>query len=583
MRKILTAFILTILTAGVVYSDVGPYDWRISYQFEVVNPVRWLIEANAEYTFPAKTGEVIFQLDDRDAHYTESYRKHIRSFTLKDSEGNLVDFITDTTGVYRVSGLKGTYSANYYIVMDHYKTQSALGLDDTPILWGTAAIFPGASVVVYPWDQGGSRIGSIEVSFKTPKTGMFLTPYQPDGENRYKVEDIASLKSEYWAVGEFERFVYENNGDSVICGITKSGLGFKPEDLWPKIEKVLDFYTGVFGSLPEHRTSASVYFTPSSHKVASINNFGATGERSINFLLDEKIDLEKLDSQMGFICYNILLSWTPRHFGPTPNAMLDWFTVGVLNYTQLKAMMQLGFISETDFLAKLARTYTAYREQLERKGLSLSALMNLPKSNDRSVYGFMVCAMFDFLLHSETDGKKSLTDVLSTLNDQYGGSTGYTADGLNKILADLGLTDVNNLMDKYVRGSNPISLDALLKPYGYRVNLESSGKPDVGLRLKGGKDLMVDWIDSHGPAHKAGIEFGDIISEVRGFKLSTSSDLPKLISKLTPGTKVNVTYIRDGEKHKTKIKLGDLMIYRVTAVSTAPESTKASWEKFKSI
>ena len=127
MSKIFTVLLMTFCTAGFVYAsdDVGPYDWRVNYEFEIANPTRKLIQVKAEYTFPSKTDEVVFQMDDEDNHYTEGYRRHLRAFQLKDSDGNNVDFITDTTGLYRATGLKGTYAASYIVVADHINKEQA--------------------------------------------------------------------------------------------------------------------------------------------------------------------------------------------------------------------------------------------------------------------------------------------------------------------------------------------------------------------------------------------------------------------------------------------------------------------------
>jgi hypothetical protein len=583
MSKIFTVLLMTFCIAGFVYAsdDVGPYDWKINYEFEVANPARKLIQVKAEYTFPSMTDEVVFQMDDEDNHYTEGYRRHLRAFQLKDSDGNNVDFITDTTGLYRASGLKGTYTASYIVVLDHItRAQSKLGPDDTPIMWGRTAVFPGASVVVYPWDVGKSRIGSIKISFKLPEGTSFLTPYEKIGESRYSVPSVALLKSEFWAVGAFDSFVYEKDGDSIICSVNRDDLGFQVDDIRPKVDSVFDYLTDLFGALPAHKISMSVIATPSSHKSSGLHSFGSVGQRSFSCLIDEKVSPRELGSQMGLIAYNALSFWTPSHFRPVSRVKLDWFTTAALNYMQLKSMLHLGFIDEEEFLGKLARTYNTYRENLKRKGLSLSVMMTLPNSPDRSVYGLMVCVMFDFLLHSGTDGEQSFENVLQKLNEEYGDATGYTEEDLYRVFRDAGLPEIDDLIDKHVTAAGLVSLEELLEPYGMIVRREQSGIPEIGLRLRGKKDLMIEWVDNEGAAKKAGLEFGDILSEVRGFKMSDASDLQKLISNLRPGSEVDVVYVRNGEKQSAEILLGSRMLYRIGPEATASDAEKNLWAKF---
>jgi predicted metalloprotease with PDZ domain len=466
-------------------------------------------------------------------------------------------------------------------VLDHInKAQSKLGPDDTPIMWGRIAVIPGASVLIYPWDVEKSRIGSIEISFKLPEESAFLTPYEKIGENRYSVPSVALLKSEFWAVGAFDSFVYEKGGDSIICSVAKEGLDFQLDDIGPKVDSVFNYFTNLFGALPAHKISMSVIATPSSQKSSGFHSFGSVGQRSFSCLIDEKISPRELGSHMGLVAYNTLSFWTPSYFRPVSRIKLDWFTTATLNYMQLKSMLRLGFIDETEFLGKLARTYNTYRENLDRKGLSLSVMMTLPNSPDRSVYGLMVCIMFDFLLCSETAGKQSFENVLQTLNEMYGGASGYTEEDLYRVFREAGLTNIDDLIDKHVTAAGPVSLEELLKPYGLIVRREQSGAPEIGLRFRGEKDLTIEWVDSEGAAKKAGLEFGDVLSEVRGFKMSEASDLPKLISKLRPGSEVDVVYVREGEKKSATIVLGSRMLYRIGPGATVSDAEKNLWAKF---
>jgi hypothetical protein len=581
MRIVTVAALLVLFCVGLVAAqEISPNDWSLSYKFRIANPMRKLVEVQTDYTFPARTGEVMFILDDVDNHYTRGYRKHIRAFTLRDSHGERVDFVEDTAGLYRASELKGSYTANYIIVMDHYKTQSVLGIDDTPLMWGAAAIFPGASIVVYPKDADGSRIGNIDITFEGPENVAFITPYERIGESSYRVGSLNLLRSEFWALGDFDVQIYEKDGDSVICGISRVGLGFSADDLQPRIDSILDFYVSILGTLPPGRISMTVYYTPSSGKTSGTHNYGAVGKHSFNCLMDEKTDQSQLDDQMGLIAYNLLSFWTPGYFRPASTARLDWFTTGVLNYMQLKSMLRLGFISRDDFLARVAKTYTSHTEQLRRKGLSLFALLQLPNSDERSIYSFMMVATFDLMMHNNSGGEMSIETALNSLSHSYGGTGGYTEFELFSLLKDLDLPEIDSLLDAHFRGAEVIDLDRILEPYGVSVKYEPSGDPQVGLLMAGFNDLSVEYVEPGGPAQLAGIEFGDVLSELRGFKMSKASDLTKLVAGMKPGDKIDVGFERNGEKKKTTITLGNRMLYRANLQNPMPETAQKLWESF---
>jgi|GEM_PF-5296841 len=72
-----------------------------------------------------------------------------------------------------------------------------------------------------------------------------------------------------------------------------------------------------------------------------------------------------------------------------------------------------------------------------------------------------------------------------------------------------------------------------------------------------GDGILVHEIVEGGPAEKAGLEAGDIIVELGGKKLKSMKDLRKVLSKHDPNSKIKVLVMRDGEKEKFKVKLGE--------------------------
>jgi serine protease Do len=87
----------------------------------------------------------------------------------------------------------------------------------------------------------------------------------------------------------------------------------------------------------------------------------------------------------------------------------------------------------------------------------------------------------------------------------------------------------------------------------------SPGKPWLGASVKEQEDgsLVVTDLASGGPAEKAGIMKNDRIYAVDGAKVVTLDDLADKISHKKPGDEVTLSLLREGEKHKIKVKLGE--------------------------
>jgi serine protease Do len=76
--------------------------------------------------------------------------------------------------------------------------------------------------------------------------------------------------------------------------------------------------------------------------------------------------------------------------------------------------------------------------------------------------------------------------------------------------------------------------------------------------LKDAHGALVADVVANGPAAKAGIERGDLIVAFQGHKVQESSELPRMVATVAPGTKVEVDILRKGKKMTMPVTLGTL-------------------------
>ena len=85
---------------------------------------------------------------------------------------------------------------------------------------------------------------------------------------------------------------------------------------------------------------------------------------------------------------------------------------------------------------------------------------------------------------------------------------------------------------------------------------------------------VVNAVEKGGPAEKAGLEPGDVILRVDGKTVGSSSDLPRMVASMRPGSRAAVQVWRKGATRDIAVTVGE-MPNEKTANSRAPRGFKA--------
>jgi serine protease Do len=87
---------------------------------------------------------------------------------------------------------------------------------------------------------------------------------------------------------------------------------------------------------------------------------------------------------------------------------------------------------------------------------------------------------------------------------------------------------------------------------------------------------LVQSVEGGGPADKAGVEAGDIITKVDGKTVEKSGDLPRMIGATAPGTQAKVQVFRRGTYRDLSIAVGEFEPDRPVRVANAPAPAQTS-------
>ena len=112
---------------------------------------------------------------------------------------------------------------------------------------------------------------------------------------------------------------------------------------------------------------------------------------------------------------------------------------------------------------------------------------------------------------------------------------------------------------RVTRGRIGVQIDQVSKEIAESIGL---GKP---------QGALVRGVESGAPADKAGIEAGDIITKFDGKQIEKSSDLPRLVGIVKPGTKSVVTVFRRGALKDFSVVIAEVEAEKPIRRTSAPE------------
>jgi serine protease Do len=133
-------------------------------------------------------------------------------------------------------------------------------------------------------------------------------------------------------------------------------------------------------------------------------------------------------------------------------------------------------------------------------------------------------------------------------------------------------------MDEAVRVSEQLRTSGRVARGRIGVQIEQVSK-DVAESIGLGKPTgaLVRSVEANGPADKAGIEGGDIITRFDGKLIEKSSDLPRIIGGTKPGTKSTITVFRRGTSKELSITIAEVDADKpAVKASTREEKPKTS-------
>jgi predicted metalloprotease with PDZ domain len=436
------------------------------------------------------------------------------------------------------------------------------------------------------------------------------------GFGEYVAADYDELVDHPVTLGEFTLASFKAHGvphDVVIAGRV---TGLDTERLATDLKKICETQIAFF----EPRTKRApveryVFMTQ-----AVSDGYGGLEHRASTALICNRTDLpvkgktqmsEGYRTYLGLCSHEYFHTWNVKRIKPAAFVPYDftredytsllWLFEGFTSYYDDLLLVRSGLISVDDYFGLLGKTIGgvlrgAGRLKQSVAESSFDAWVKYYRQDENasnaivSYYtkGSLVALAFDLAIRAETNGRKSLDDVMRLLWQRYGRDfyrgkpVGVGEDDVAALIAEASGVSLGSLFNDAVSGTRDLPLAALFEPFGVKLDgePESGAKPSLGVRLRGGADATLAVVFEGGAAQKAGLSAGDVLMALDGLRV-TGANFDAMLGRYQPGAKVEIHAFRRDELRVTRLTLDgpDVTRYKLAVADKrlAPRALRAHW------
>jgi predicted metalloprotease with PDZ domain len=326
------------------------------------------------------------------------------------------------------------------------------------------------------------------------------------------------------------------------------------------ITKIIEVEAQIFGGLPYEQYIFLLHLSPAGG--------GGLEHKNCCSLLYPRFSFqagEKHNRFMQLVAHEFFHLWNVKRIRPAALEKFDyerenytpslWFSEGTTSYYDLLIPRRAGIYDDQEFLAELSKEITRFMTTPGRLVQPLSessfdAWIKLYRpdansSNSQMSYylkGEMVTLLLDLLIRDRTKNLKSFDDVLAIMWEQFGkAEIGFTEIQLKNVIESVANQNLTEFYDRYIHGVEELPFNDYLTAVGVKLTSTAQKTPDLGVTVKSEHGrAVVKTVASNSPAQLAGIDPGDELLAIDGFKVSAEK-LTERLNLYQVGQEIKLT------------------------------------------
>ena len=199
-------------------------------------------------------------------------------------------------------------------------------------------------------------------------------------------------------------------------------------------------------------------------------------------------------------------------------------------------------------------------------GLESTVTAGIVSAKSRDTGDFLQLIQTDVAINPGNSGGPLINmrgEVVGINSQIYSRSGGYMGISFAIPIDEASrVADSLRVNGRVIRGRIGVTIDQVTKEVAESIGL---GKPT---------GAMVRSVEAGGPAEKAGVEAGDIITKVEGRAVEKSADLPRIVGGVKPGSKTALQVFRRGAYRDLNVVVVEFEPERTAARASEREAVK---------
>lgn len=586
-RVMQLAFCLAMLAT---YRAAGA-DTGVSYTISLDSPEKHLVDV--QMIIPSGDAARDLQLPVWNALYqVRDFAQFVNWVRAKDRAGRplIIHLITDSS--WRVEGVAEGAVVEYQMYVDSFGPFGAQ-------LNSHHGFLNLAQILMYPVD---ARNAPMTVRFSHVPPGWRIAAPLEAKADAYSAANYDRLVDSPIEISDFHPYDFEEDGAHFHVIIDADTYDYDPEKIVANLRKIVVAETSWMNDRP-FDTYTFFYHFPHGPAGGGMEHAYATA-----------IELNAATLQRSLYPLNAVTAheffhlWNVKRIRPQTLEPIDytkenftralWFSEGVTSTAEDIVQLRAGLIDEKQFLAHLGEQIS----ELENRPAHLtqsaeeSSLgcwlegFDYYRRPERSISyynkGELLGFMLDLAIRDSSRDQASLRELFQWMNANYAKKGRYFDDsnGVREAAEAVSHADLASFFAKYVSGTEEIPWNDFLRYVGLRAEQFSVSVPDSGFIASRNFDgpMSVISLTPGGEAERAGLQLGDIITEIQGKPASEESD--QQLARMSPSDTISVKVRSQGSERELHWKIGSRqeVSYRVKdldGVTPQQQTRRAAWLK----